>query len=307
LNIESLPKAEASMALFSMTGFARLEFDSGTDRFAWEIKSVNSRNLELRLRLPNGLDFLEPAIRKTTRNHLSRGSVFLNLNQERAAGQSTVKVNDEALATIVAAARALVESEPFVQPPDAAALLSIRGVLEDTGQGRDEEQLDVMKTATLTALEDCLAALAGTRAEEGLRLHEVLTGQIDAIEQLVVQADGLMGDAQDILRERIAEQIATLVSEKSFDPDRLHQEAVLLASKQDIREEIDRLKAHCAAARELLAGEGAVGRRLDFLAQEFNREANTLCSKAFDRRLTAIGLDMKASIEQFREQVQNLE
>jgi uncharacterized protein (TIGR00255 family) len=295
------------MALFSMTGFARQEFDSGQDRFAWEIKSVNSRNLELRLRLPNGLDFLEPAIRKTTRNHLARGSVFLNLNQERSAGQSAVRVNEEALATIVAAARALVESEPFVQPPDAAALLSIRGVLEDTGQGRDEAQLEVTKTAVLAALADCLAALATTRAEEGLRLHEVLAGQIGAIEELVSQADGLMGEAQDILRERIAEQIATLVSEKSFDPDRLHQEAVLLASKQDIREEIDRLKAHCGAARELLAGDGAVGRRLDFLAQEFNREANTLCSKAFDRRLTAIGLDMKASIEQFREQVQNLE
>ena len=295
------------MALFSMTGFARQEFDSGQDRFAWEIKSVNSRNLELRLRLPNGLDFLEPAIRKTTRDRLTRGSVFLNLNLERSAGQSSVRVNEEALATIVAAARALVESEPFVRPPDAAALLSIRGVLEDTGQGRDEAQLEAMKTATLAALQDCLAALAGTRAEEGLRLHEVLVDQIGAIEDLVEQADALMAEAQEILRERMAEQIAALVSDKSFDPDRLHQEAVLLASKQDIREEIDRLKAHCGAARELLSGDGAVGRRLDFLAQEFNREANTLCSKAFDRRITAIGLDMKASIEQFREQVQNLE
>ncbi|HMB46762.1 MAG TPA: YicC/YloC family endoribonuclease [Afifellaceae bacterium] len=295
------------MALFSMTGFASQEFDSGPDRFSWEIKSVNSRNLELRLRLPNGLDFLEPAIRKTTRKHLARGSVFLNLNQEQTAGASSLRVNSEALATIVMAARALVESEPFVQPPDAAALLSIRGVLEDSGQGRSEVQQADLQKAVLAGLEECLAALARTRAEEGSRLQEVLTGQIAAMEELVSQADALMGKAQDILRERMAEQIATLVSEKSFDPDRLHQEAILLASKQDIREEIDRLKAHCEAARELLAAEGAVGRRLDFLAQEFNREANTLCSKAFDRRITAIGLEMKATIEQFREQVQNLE
>lgn len=295
------------MTLYSMTGFARREFDSGQDRFAWEIKSVNARNLELRLRLPNGLDFLEPEIRKATRSRLARGSVFLNLNQERTTGQSAVKINEEALATVVAAARDLVEREPFVQPPDAAALLSIRGVLEEAGQGRDEAQLDALREAALDALEDCLAALSATRAEEGERLNEVLIGQIDAIEQLNAQADALMADAQDILRERIAEQVASLISEKTFDPDRLHQEATLLASKQDIREEIDRLKSHCAAARDLLSGGGSVGRRLDFLAQEFNREANTLCSKAFDRRITTIGLDMKAAIEQFREQVQNLE
>lgn len=304
---ESFSKADRFMALFSMTGFARQEFDSRHERYAWEIKSVNSRNLELRLRLPNGLDFLEPEIRKLTRDRLERGSVFLNLNQDRTGRKSSVQVNENALAAVTSAARRLVESDPFIQPPDAATLLSIRGVLEDCDPGRDEAQLQELRTSSLAALEKCLAALSATRADEGQRLGEVLAGQVGAIDLLITRADDLLGQAYDILRDRLAEQIAALVSEKSFDPDRLHQEAVLLASKQDIREEIDRLKSHCIAVRELMAAGGAVGRRLDFLAQEFNREANTICSKAFDSRLTAVGLEMKATIEQFREQVQNLE
>lgn len=295
------------MTLSSMTGFARREFEVGQDRFAWEIKSVNARNLELRLRLPNGLDFLEPDIRKTIRDHLTRGSVFLSLNQEKSAGSSAVRVNEDALAAIVEAAKRLVEKETFVRPPDAATLLSIRGVLEDGSTDRDEKQTEALRTQVLKAVGECLSALSATRAEEGGRLGKAMAGHLDAIENQIARAEDLVADAQSILRERIDEQVASLVSESTLDPDRLHQEAVLLASKQDIREEIDRLKAHCAASRELLDGGGPVGRRLDFLAQEFNREANTLCSKAFDRRITAIGLDMKATIEQFREQVQNLE
>jgi uncharacterized protein (TIGR00255 family) len=295
------------MTLSSMTGFARREFEAGQDRFAWEIKSVNARNLELRLRLPTGLDFLEPEIRKTVRDHLTRGSVFLNLNQEKSSAQSAVRVNEDALAAIVNAARQLVEKEGFVRPPDAAALLSIRGVLEEGTAERDEKQTEALRGHVLEAVGECLSALSETRTEEGRRLGEALDGHLAALEDQIGRADKLMADAQNILRDRIAEQVAILVSESTFDPDRLHQEAVLLASKQDIREEIDRLKAHCSAARELLDGGGPVGRRLDFLAQEFNREANTLCSKAFDRRITAIGLEMKATIEQFREQVQNLE
>ncbi len=294
-------------SLFSMTGFARQEFDSGPDRFAWEIKSVNSRNLELRLRLPNGMDFLEPDIRKMTRDRLSRGSVFLNLNQERSARQSNVNVNEEALATIVAAAHRLVDSNPFVRPPDAGSLLAIRGVLEEFDQRRNAAQLKTLQTDVLDGLDKCLSGLIATRAEEGGRLNKVLLGQVSAVEDLVKQADELMAQAYDILRERTAVLVSALLSENSFDPDRLHQEAVLLASKQDIREEIDRLKGHIDAARELLSAGGAIGRRLDFLAQEFNRESNTICSKSFDRRLTAVGLEMKATIEQFREQVQNLE
>jgi len=295
------------MALFSMTGFARREFEAASDRYSWEIKSVNARNLELRLRLPNGLDFLEPAVRKAVKDRLARGSVFLNLNQERIARQSAIQVNEDALEMIVAAAHRLVETDPLIRPPDAASLLAVRGVLEESDPSRDEAQLEALNTAVLAALQACLGDLESARGEEGQRLHDVLLGQIDAISGLVGQADALMAQAYDVLKERIAEQVAALSSEKGLDPDRLHQEAVLVASKQDIREEIDRLAAHCDAARDRLADGGAVGRRLDFLAQEFNREANTICSKSFDRRLTAIGLELKATIEQFREQVQNLE
>ncbi len=295
------------MALFSMTGFARREFEAASDRFSWEIKSVNARNLELRLRLPAGLDFLELEIRKAVKDRLARGSVFLSLNQERTGRQSAVQVNEDVLATIVAAAHRLAEADPLIRPPDAASLLAIRGVLEDSDTLRDEAQLEALKTATLSELQACLGDLASARAEEGQRLQDIILNQIDTIAGLVVKADALMAQAYDILKDRLSEQVAALSSEKNLDPDRLHQEAVLLASKQDVREEIDRLRAHCEAARERLAEGGAVGRRLDFLAQEFNREANTICSKSFDRRLTAVGLDMKATIEQFREQVQNLE
>ncbi len=295
------------MALFSMTGFARHEFDFAEDRFAWEVKSVNARNLELRLRLPNGMDFLDPAARQVAKQFVSRGNVFLNLSQVRAARQARIKVNEDALAVVVATARLLVETDPNIRQPDAASLLSVRGVLEEIDPSRDDMPAEAMTETAVGALETCLSEFSNVRAEEGERLRGVLLGQVEQVEQLVTQADKLMKEASDVLKKRLEDQVADLIGEKSLDPDRLHQEAVLLASKQDIREEIDRLVAHCEAARQRLGGSGAVGRRLDFLAQEFNREANTICSKSFDRRLTTVGLELKATIEQFREQVQNLE
>lgn len=295
------------MALFSMTGFARREFDVAEDRFAWEVKSVNARNLELRMRLPNGLDVLEPAIRQTVKHHVSRGSVFISLNQVRASRQASIRINEDALAVVVAAARRLVEINPDIRQPDAASLLSVRGILEDVDPSREGVLSDAMKETAINALEACLKDLSLARAEEGERLRAVLLDQIGKMEQLVGKADELMAEIHEVLKSRIKDQVAALSGEKALDPDRLHQEAVLLASKQDIREEIDRLSAHCGSAQERLGGGGAVGRRLDFLAQEFNREANTICSKAFDNRLTETGLEMKATIEQFREQVQNLE
>ena len=295
------------MALFSMTGFARHEFDFAEDRFAWEVKSVNARNLELRLRLPNGMDFLDPTARQVAKQFVSRGNVFLNLSQVRAARQARIRVNEDALAVVVATARLLVETDPNIRHPDAASILSVRGVLEDIDPSRDDFPADEMTETAIGALEACLTEFSHARAEEGERLRDVLLGQVEQVEQLVKQSDELMNEASDVLKKRLEDQVAALVGEKSLDPDRLHQEAVLLASKQDIREEIDRLNAHCEAARKRLAGSGAVGRRLDFLAQEFNREANTICSKSFDSRLTTVGLELKATIEQFREQVQNLE
>ena len=293
------------MALTSMTGFTRTEAGLGDVRFVWEIKSVNSRSLEMRLRLTPGLDRLDPEIRRLTRDHISRGSCQLSLQIDRVGGASNLVINEAALAALTDAARHLA-SEPGINPPSAYGLLAIRGVLEERGVDAFDDA-DAVDRTVLDALATCLAALVAARAEEGGRLAAVLTDQLDRIERLTEAAADLADKAPDALLTRLTEQLARLTGEASLDPQRLHQEVAILATKADIREEIDRLIGHIAAARKLLADGGVIGRRLDFLAQEFNREANTLCSKSFDKELTAIGLELKAVIDQLREQVQNLE
>ena len=293
------------MALTSMTGFARTEAGLGDVRFVWEIKSVNSRSLEMRLRLTPGLDRLDPEIRRLTRDHISRGSCQLSLQIDRVGGASNLVINEAALAALTDAARHLA-TEPGINPPSADGLLAIRGVLEERGVDAFDDA-DAVDRTVLYALATCLAALVAARAEEGGRLAAVLTDQLDRIERLTEAAADLADKAPDALLTRLTEQLARLTGEASLDPQRLHQEVAILATKADIREEIDRLIGHIAAARKLLADGGVIGRRLDFLAQEFNREANTLCSKSFDKELTAIGLELKAVIDQLREQVQNLE
>ena len=293
------------MALKSMTGFARADTELGDVRFVWEVKSVNSRGLEMRLRLPPGLDRLDPEIRRLTREHLSRGSCQLSLHLDRVGSASNLVINEAALAAVMDTARRLA-SETGIGPPSADGLLAIRGVLEERGLDALDDG-DAVDRTVLDALAICLAALAAARAEEGSRLAAILTDQLDNIESLTEAAADLAAKAPDALLARLVEQVARLAGEASLDPQRLHQEVALLATKADIREEIDRLISHIAAARKLLTDDGVIGRRLDFLAQEFNREANTLCSKSFDKELTAIGLDLKAVIDQLREQVQNLE
>ena len=293
------------MALKSMTGFARTDAELGDIRFVWEVKSVNSRGLEMRLRLPPGLDRLDPEIRRLTREHLSRGSCQLSLNLDRIGSASNLVINEAALAAVTDTARHLA-SETGIDPPSADGLLAIRGVLEERGLDALDDA-DAVDRTVLDALARCLAALVAARAEEGSRLAAILTGQLDTIEKLTEAAADLAAKAPDALLTRLAEQVARLTGEASLDPQRPHQEVALLATKADIREEIDRLISHIAAARKLLTDDGVIGRRLDFLAQEFNREANTLCSKSFDKELTAIGLELKAVIDQLREQVQNLE
>ncbi len=293
------------MALTSMTGYARSDAELGDALFVWEVKSVNARGLELRLRLPPGLDRLDPEIRRLTRHHLSRGSCQMSLLLDRVGGASGLAINEATLATVTDAARRLA-TEPGINPPSADGLLAIRGVLEERGFDALHDA-DAVDRTVLDALAACLAALVAARAEEGGRLAAVLAGLLDEIERLTKAAAKLAAAAPGALLARLAEQVARLTGEASLDPQRLHQEAVLLATKADIREEIDRLTGHIAAARKLLAEGGVVGRRLDFLGQELNREANTLCSKSFDKELTRIGLDLKAVIDQLREQVQNLE
>jgi uncharacterized protein (TIGR00255 family) len=295
------------MPLFSMTGFARSAFGAEGAKFSWELKSVNARGLDVKVRLPAGLDHLEPDIRALTREQMVRGSCFFALQKEGDAESSRLLLNEEALALVVAAARRLAAVEGIAMPT-ADGLLAIPGVLRDGGAPLGEEAAKRRDSAVLQSLRAGIEALKSARAEEGKRLRAVLAGHLDSIAGLVEQAASIAEEAPAGLRARVQEQVALLTAERNgLDPDRLHQEAVLLATRADIREELDRLRSHVASARNLLDSDEAVGRRFEFLSQEFNREANTLCSKAFDRRLTAVGVELKTVIDQFREQVQNLE
>jgi uncharacterized protein (TIGR00255 family) len=295
------------MALSSMTGFARTSFEAAGTKFSWELKSVNARGLEIRLRLPPGLDHLEADIRVATREKLARGSCFFTLQRESGGERPRLMLNEEALTLVIAAARRLAAVDG-IATPTADGLLAIPGVLQDRGEVVEPDAAERRDAAILESFAVAIATLREARQEEGARLGTVLSGQLAAIERLVEAAALLAAEAPETLKARIRDQVALLTAEKSsLDPDRLHQEALLAATRADVREEVDRLKSHVAGARDLIRSGDAVGRRLDFLTQEFNREANTLCSKAFDRRLTAIGMDLKAVIDQLREQVQNLE
>jgi uncharacterized protein (TIGR00255 family) len=295
------------MALSSMTGFARTPFEAEGAKFAWELKSVNARGLEIRLRLPPGFDHLEADIRVLARERLARGSCFCAVQQDGAGVRSRLVLNEDALALVVAAARRLAAVEGIAMPT-ADGLLAIPGVLQDGGEALSGDAAERRDTAVMQALEAGLDAVKASRAEEGLRLRAVLEDQLAEVARLVEAAAEVAAEAPELLQARIRDQVALIAAEKNgLDPSRLHQEALLAATRADVREELDRLTSHVAGTRKLIASGGAVGRRLEFLAQEFNREANTLCSKAFDQRLTTTGVELKGVIDQFREQVQNLE
>ncbi|MBX9990410.1 YicC/YloC family endoribonuclease [Phreatobacter oligotrophus] len=295
------------MALSSMTGFARAEGVTGAAVWAWEIKSVNSKGLDVKLRLPGSLEAAEPQIRQAIAAAVSRGSVFASLSVKREGATSEVRINEAVLAQVVEAAR-LVAEKLDARAPAIDGLLAIKGVIDVVEAEETEEERAALIAAILAGLDTALARLVAMRREEGRALEAVLVARLDEIAALKAEAEDNPCRRPETIRARIAEQIAALLEPgRNFDPDRLHQEALMVASKADIREELDRLDAHVGAARKLLAGGGAVGRKLDFLAQEFNRETNTLCSKSNDVTLTSTGLALKAVVEQFREQVQNLE
>jgi uncharacterized protein (TIGR00255 family) len=295
------------MALSSMTGFARSHGTSGPYAFEWELKSVNAKGFDLRLRLPPGWDEIEQIARKRAAEVLSRGTVYANLNVKRADAMSTVRVNEEVLASIVKVAGQLAGRIDAVAP-SIDGLLAIKGVIEVVEPESDEDEDKAAKAAVTAAFDEALAALAAMRRREGAALGRILSQRMDEIEALARKAEAAPGRKPEAVRARLAEQIAALLETSDrFDADRLNQEALLIAAKADIREELDRIASHIAQAREMLGKGGAVGRRLDFLAQEFNREVNTCCSKSNDLELTNTGLAMKNVVEQFREQVQNLE
>jgi uncharacterized protein (TIGR00255 family) len=305
---DTIPAGEIhAMALSSMTGFARSHGASGPYAFEWELKSVNAKGFDLRLRLPQGWDELEAFAKRRAAELLARGTVYANLTVKRADALSTVRINEEVLASVVKAASQLAGRIDAVAP-SIDGLLAIKGVIEVVEPESDEEEDKAARAVVAEAFDKALADLVAMRRREGVALGQVLTQRMDEVEALARKAEAAPGRKPEAIRARLAEQVAALLETSDrFDADRLNQEALLIAARADIREELDRIASHIAQARELIGKGGSIGRRLDFLAQEFHREVNTCCSKSNDIELTNTGLEMKNVVEQFREQVQNLE
>ena len=299
------------MALISMTGFADQSGGAGPHAWAWEARSVNGRGLDLRVRLPEGYETLDAPVRAAAARFLGRGSVTVALRLSRDAGGALPRANPEALeaavSAILAASEAAAARGLALAPPTAADLLAVRGVMEAEAASPAEDKGTLARLGE--GVEALFAALASARAAEGRALTAILAAQIDRVEALTgaarATADARAGRTGALLRSRVDALMAAV--SLPVDEARLAQELALIAVRADVTEELDRLQAHVAAARTLIAGDGPVGRKLDFLMQEFNREANTLCSKAQASELTAIGLELKVVVDQMREQVQNVE
>jgi len=296
------------MAVRSMTGFARVDGHDQAVTWYWEVRSVNGRGLDVRLRLPPGGEGLEEPARKLAGERLTRGNVMIQLTQRRSEAASRIVVNNAALDQLLEISDELRDRLGAL-PPTVEGLLALRGVLESVEVVEEETVVAEREAHQLSDLMRALDQLVKARESEGARLAVVLRGHIDRIEELVGAVERSPARTPKAIRARLAVSIERLLGEKAreFDVDRLHQEAVLLATKADVEEELQRLRTHIAAARDLLAEGGSIGRRFDFLVQEFNREANTLCSKANDTDITRAGLEMKSLIDQMREQVQNIE
>jgi uncharacterized protein (TIGR00255 family) len=294
------------MTISSMTGFARASGASAGGQWVWELRSVNGRGLEQRLRLPPGFDDVEVEARGRIAKAFTRGNVGGTLTVETVAS-GTFRLNEVALEAVITAAERVRARVPGATV-SADGLLGLRGVLEPIDAARNEDDERALRQAVLTGLDQALAALVAARRAEGQSVAAVIAGQLTRISELTMAAAASDGRRPEAVRARLEDQLRRILeANAAFDPERLHQEAALIASRADVQEEIDRLAAHVAQARAILAEGGPVGRRLDFLAQEFGREANTLCSKSNDAELTRLGLELKATIEQFREQIQNLE
>jgi uncharacterized protein (TIGR00255 family) len=295
------------MALVSMTGFAEVHGGRDVLRWRWETKSVNGRGLDLRLRTPPGFDGIEPAARVLAGERFRRGSLQATLTLEAQEGARGLRIDPVALAAAVKIAKEIA-FETGLAPARIDGILALKGVVvQDETLPLDQEARAQRDAAVLETLAAAFDSLARARATEGAKLGHVLKTQMDEIARLTEDASKLAATQPQALRDKLALQVRDLVSSGSFSEDRLAQEVALLALRSDVREELDRLKAHVAEALSLLASPDAIGRKLDFLAQEFNREANTLCSKSADIQLTRVGLGLKATIDQFREQAQNVE
>lgn len=293
------------MPISGMTGFGRAEGALGSWSWAAEARSVNGRNLEVRFRGPPGFDGLERAAREGAQSRLQRGQVTVGVQAKRSEGAGAVRVNVEQLERYLELGAPLMK-DGRVSAPRLDGLLALRGVIEAEDAGLDADALAELEAAMAASVGAALDGLLAARRQEGAALLGVLTGQVDRIGELAGQAHAIAADQPAAIKARFEARLKELAGEAASE-ERIVQEAAAMAVKADVREEIDRLNGHVDAARGLLASDAAVGRRLDFLTQEFMREANTLCSKSQLAALTAVGLDLKATIEQFREQVQNVE
>lgn len=293
----------------SMTGFGSATVCISGRNWRWEARSVNSRGLDLRFRFTEGTERLEPELRAMAAKRISRGNVLISLRRDAEEAGAGLSVNEAALGDVIAAAlrveAAAGEAGLALQPAGPGEILMLRGVLENhAASAPDDETLAALKAGFASLLDD----LDASRAAEAARLGEALLAQISDAERLTKAAAGCFDEYQDIARRRLQEKVADLLAAGvEAPPERIAQELAMLMVKSDIREELDRLTSHIGAARELLSADGPCGRKLDFLTQEFNREANTLCSKSASPALTELSLELKVVIDQMREQAQNIE
>jgi len=300
-------KTSTSGKLSSMTGFARLDGALGDQQWVWECRSVNGRGLEVRVRTPQGFDGLEQLIRKETSLHLKRGSVNISLNLTQSKSEAGIKLNQQALSDVMAIITKMRDEDKTLPAPTPEGILNIRGVIETADYELAEEERAQLHDAIIKNYKEALALLIEAREKEGAALADIVQGQLLEIERLTQLIRANASETVRLLRKKIDGQLKELLADHDVSDERLAGEVALLAVKADIVEELDRLEAHSIAGTELLTGGGPVGRQFDFLVQEFNREANTLCSKAVDISTKKLGLEMKSVIDQMREQIQNVE
>ena len=295
------------MTLQSMTGFARTQGQFEETSWVWELRSVNGKGLDLRLRIPNGFEALEVKSRNLLSQYFSRGNIQISLSMTQSSSASIPYVNQDAVSALLDAAREL-QGKVGGNLPSAAELMSMRGVVELSEKQLDDDAKDKLHLEILETLEEAAKALLAMRQSEGQAIAKVLEEQVEKIAQLHRDIEANDARSPEAIKRQLKMQVDKLVENNSeFDEQRLYQEVAILAAKADLQEELDRLVVHVKAAQDLLESDGPVGRRLDFLAQEFNRECNTICSKSNSAEVTSIGLDMKLIIDQFREQLQNME
>ncbi len=296
------------MPITSMTGFARTEGHEDVCSWIWELKSVNGKGRDVRCRLPSGFEGLETKTRDAVAKRFQRGNITVNLSIQWLQSGSEYRINVDLLEQLVSLMPEIEKRLPEVGPPRVDGLLSLRGVIEPVEDKRTPELFKELEDEILKSLAGALDALESMRAEEGKRLGKAIEGHVKEIEKLCKKIEKLAAAQPKAIKKRLHQQVKDLLEAVPALPEeRLAQEAAILMTKVDVREEIDRLHSHIESSWLLVKNVGAVGRKFDFLCQEFNREANTLCSKSADVELTRLGLDLKLTIDQLREQVQNIE